>query len=236
MLKRVLIANRGEIAVRIIRALHEAGAEAVAVYSTADREAMHVRMADRAVCIGPPPASESYLNIPSVVAAAEITGCDAVHPGYGFLAENPAFVRACEDNDLVFVGPDAQVMERMGDKVLAKAAVAEANVPVVPGTAESITLKEAKTVAGELGFPVLLKASAGGGGKGMRLVDDRRNSRAPSTRRRPRHSPHSGTAASMSRRRSFRLATSRSRCLPMGTAASSRWASASARSSAATRS
>jgi acetyl-CoA carboxylase biotin carboxylase subunit len=172
LLQRVLIANRGEIAVRVIRAVHELGIEAVAVYSTADQDAKHVRIADRAVCIGPPPATESYLNIPSVVAAAKTTGCDAVHPGYGFLAENPAFVRACESNDLVFVGPDAEVMERMGDKVRAKAELAAANVPVVPGTEGSTTMREAVSVAAELGYPVLLKPSAGGGGKGMRLVDD----------------------------------------------------------------
>jgi acetyl-CoA carboxylase biotin carboxylase subunit len=169
-LRRVLIANRGEIAVRVIRAVHEAGLEAVAVYSTADAEAKHVRLADRAVCIGPPPAAQSYLAIPSVVAAAKTTGCDAVHPGYGFLSENPAFVRACDENDLVFVGPDADVMERMGDKVQAKAEMAAAGVPVVPGTEGTTTMAEARSVAGELGFPVLLKASAGGGGKGMRLV------------------------------------------------------------------
>src|SRR5438105_2307030 len=172
MLRRILIANRGEIAVRVIRAVHEAGMEAVAVYSTADGEAMHVRLADRAVCIGPPPATESYLNIPSVVAAAKTTGCDAVHPGYGFLAENPAFVRACESSDLVFVGPDAEVMERMGDKVRAKAELAAAKVPVMPGTEGSTTMREAVSVAAELGYPILLKPSAGGGGKGMRLVDD----------------------------------------------------------------
>ena len=120
MFSRVLVANRGEIAVRVIRALHELGVEAVAVYSTADAGTLHTRLADRAVCIGPPSASESYLNMPSVVAAAETTGCDAVHPGYGFLSENPDFVRACEENDLVFVGPDADVMARMGDKVEAK--------------------------------------------------------------------------------------------------------------------
>src|SRR5438876_4610940 len=120
MLSRVLVANRGEIAVRVVRALHELGLEAVAVYSTADRDALHVELADQAVCIGPPPAGASYLHIRNVVAAAETTGCDAVHPGYGFLAENPAFVRACDDNDLVFIGPPADVMERMGDKVRAK--------------------------------------------------------------------------------------------------------------------
>src|SRR5215218_11229010 len=129
MFSRVLVANRGEIAVRVIRALHELGVEAVAVYSTADRESLHVRLADRAVCIGPPAAADSYLRIPSVVAAAETTGCEAVHPGYGFLSENPDFVRACEDNDLVFVGPGADTMARMGDKVQAKREVSAADVP-----------------------------------------------------------------------------------------------------------
>jgi acetyl-CoA carboxylase, biotin carboxylase subunit len=168
--ERVLIANRGEIAVRVIRTLHELGIEAVAVYSTADRDATHTRLADRAVCIGPPPAAESYLSIPAVIAAAETTGCEAIHPGYGFLAENPAFVRACAGNDLVFVGPDADVMERMGDKVRAKEEVKAAGVPVVPGTVGLDSAVEAQGAAGELGYPILLKASAGGGGKGMRLV------------------------------------------------------------------
>jgi acetyl-CoA carboxylase, biotin carboxylase subunit len=167
---RVLVANRGEIAVRVIRALRELGIEAVAVYSTADRDALHVRLADRAVCIGPPSPAESYLNISSVVAAAETTACQAVHPGYGFLAESAAFVRACVDNDLVFVGPDAEVMARMGDKVQAKAAMREAGVPLVPGTETATTLAQARELAPEIGFPILLKAAAGGGGRGMRLV------------------------------------------------------------------
>jgi acetyl-CoA carboxylase, biotin carboxylase subunit len=170
MFKRVLVANRGEVAVRVIRALHESDVEAVAVYSTADRESLHVRMADRAVCVGPPQASESYLKIPSLIAAATTTGCEAVHPGWGFLAENPAFVEACADNDLVFVGPSAEVMARMGDKVQAKAEMRAADVPVVPGTEGAATLEEAHEAAEEVGYPVLLKASAGGGGKGMRLV------------------------------------------------------------------
>jgi acetyl-CoA carboxylase, biotin carboxylase subunit len=170
MFKRVLVANRGEIAVRVIRALRELGVEAVAVYSTADRDALHVQLADRAVCIGPPPAAESYLNIASVVAAAETTGCEAVHPGYGFLAERPAFVRACTENDLVFIGPDAEVMARMGDKVEAKAAMRAAGVPLVPGTETATTLEQARELAPEVGFPILLKAAAGGGGRGMRLV------------------------------------------------------------------
>ena len=170
MFSRVLVANRGEIAVRVIRALHELGVEAVAIYSTADRNALHVRLADQAVCIGPPQAAESYLRIPSVIAAAETTGCEAVHPGYGFLAENPAFVEACVANDLVFVGPPADVMATMGDKISAKRAMRAAGVPTVPGTEGATTLAEARAAAAETGFPILLKASAGGGGKGMRLV------------------------------------------------------------------
>jgi acetyl-CoA carboxylase biotin carboxylase subunit len=172
MFSRVLVANRGEIAVRVIRALHELGIEAVAVYSTADAEAAHVRMADRAVCIGPPPAGESYLRIPNVVAAGETTGCDAVHPGYGFLAENPAFVDACAASGLVFVGPGSEVMALLGDKARAKAAMRDAGVPLVPGTEGVATLAESRAAAAELGYPVLLKAAAGGGGKGMRLVGE----------------------------------------------------------------
>src|SRR5919202_4405662 len=171
MFQRVLVANRGEIAVRVIRALHELEVEAVAVYSTADKDALHVRLADRAVCIGPAPAGQSYLNIASVVAAGSTTGCEAVHPGYGFLSENPAFVSACEDNDLVFVGPPADVMARMGDKVQAKIELAGADVPLVPGSEGAVTPDEARSLAAEIGYPVLLKASGGGGGQGVRVVD-----------------------------------------------------------------
>jgi acetyl-CoA carboxylase, biotin carboxylase subunit len=171
MFSRVLVANRGEVAVRVIRALHELGVEAVAVYSTADERSLHVRLADRAVCVGPPSSAQSYLNIASMVAAAETTGCEAVHPGWGFLAENPAFVEACDDNDLVFVGPSAETMRRMGDKAVAKTEMAAADVPLVPGTAGTTTLGEARSAASDLGYPVLLKAAAGGGGKGMRLVE-----------------------------------------------------------------
>ena len=170
MFRRVLVANRGEVAVRVIRALHESDVEAVAVYSTADPDALHVRLADRAVCIGPPPAPESYLRIPSLVAAATTTGCDAVHPGWGFLAESPAFVDACADNDLVFVGPSAETMARMGDKVQARTEMRAAGVPIVPGTDEAVGIDEARDAAEEVGYPVLVKAAAGGGGKGMRLV------------------------------------------------------------------
>jgi acetyl-CoA carboxylase biotin carboxylase subunit len=172
MFRKVLVANRGEIAVRVIRALHELGVEAVAVYSTADADALHVRLADEAVCIGPPPAAKSYLNIPAIVAAAVNTGAEAIHPGYGFLSENPAFVEACLDNGLAFVGPPASVMETMGDKIAARVTMREADVPTVPGTEGATTLAEARAAAAEIGYPVMLKASAGGGGRGMRLVDD----------------------------------------------------------------
>src|SRR5207237_3672383 len=144
MFSRVLVANRGEVAVRVVRALHELGVEAVAVYSTADKGALHTRLADRAVCVGPPAAADSYLNIPSLVGAAETTGCQAVHPGWGFLAESAAFVRACEDNDLVFGGPSAETMERTGDKALAKAELARAGVPLVPGPRGKTTLAGAR--------------------------------------------------------------------------------------------
>jgi acetyl-CoA carboxylase biotin carboxylase subunit len=166
---RVLVANRGEVAVRVIRALHELDIEAVAVYSRADIDSLHVRLADRAVCVGPAPAAESYLRIPSIVAAASTTGCEAVHPGWGFLAENPAFAEACADNDLVFIGPTPEVMAKMGDKASAREEMAAAGVPLVPGT-PSLDAEDVAAAADDLGYPVLLKATAGGGGKGMRMV------------------------------------------------------------------
>jgi len=168
--RRVLIANRGEVAVRVVRACRELGIETVAVYSSADRDSLHVSLADQAVQIGPPPAALSYLNIPSLVAAATTTRCEAVHPGWGFLAENAEFARSCEDNDLVFVGPRPETIETMGDKVQAKEAMRAAGLPLVPGSNGEATLAEAEGLAGDVGFPLLLKASAGGGGKGMRLV------------------------------------------------------------------
>jgi acetyl-CoA carboxylase, biotin carboxylase subunit len=168
---RVLIANRGEVAVRVIRACQEVGIETVAIFSTADRDALHVRLADQSVHIGPPPPADSYLKIPSVIAAATTTRCDAVHPGWGFLAENAAFAAACEDNDLVFIGPRPETIETMGDKVAAKAAVADAGLPLVPGSNGAAALEDARLLAEEVGFPVLLKAAAGGGGRGMRLVE-----------------------------------------------------------------
>ncbi|HEY3763672.1 MAG TPA: acetyl-CoA carboxylase biotin carboxylase subunit [Gaiellales bacterium] len=173
MLRRVLIANRGEAAVRIVRACHDLGIEAVAVYSTADRDGLWVTLADRAVCIGPHQPSLSYLNVQNLVAAAETTGCDSVHPGWGFLAESAGFVRACVDNDLVFIGPSAESMEVMGDKSRARTSMQAAGVPLVPGSPDRLSgADHARRIASDLGYPVLLKAVAGGGGRGMRLVDD----------------------------------------------------------------
>jgi acetyl-CoA carboxylase biotin carboxylase subunit len=166
---RVLIANRGEVAVRVIRGLHELGIEAVAVYSTADEGALHTRLADRAVCIGPATPGESYLRIPSLIAAATTTQSEAVHPGWGFLAENAAFAEACAENDLVFIGPSSEVLALMGDKASAREEMRSAGVPLAPGT-PPLEADEHAGAAEELGFPLLLKATAGGGGKGMRLV------------------------------------------------------------------
>jgi acetyl-CoA carboxylase, biotin carboxylase subunit len=169
MLKKVLIANRGEIAVRVTRTLHEMGIAAVAVYSEADREALHVRMADEAYAIGPAPAAESYLRIDRLIDVMKRSGCDGVHPGYGFLSENPAFPEACERAGITFIGPPASAMRAMGSKTAARAKMAEAGVPIVPG-GDAQSVEEAKATAARIGYPVMLKATAGGGGKGMRLV------------------------------------------------------------------
>ena len=173
MFRKVLIANRGEIAVRIIRACRELGISPVAVYSEADAESLHVRMADEAVCIGPAASAQSYLNIEAVVAAAEATKAEAVHPGYGFLAENAGFARAVTAAGLTFIGPPAEAMEIMGSKTSARRAAVDAGVPIVPGTVEALSsFEEASKTADKFGYPVMLKAAAGGGGKGMRLVSD----------------------------------------------------------------
>ncbi len=176
MFKKVLIANRGEIAVRIIRACHELGIQTVAVYSVADKESLHVKLADEAICVGEAKAANSYLNIPNIISAAKITGAEAIHPGYGFLAENSYFSELCEVNNIVFIGPDAATIDLMGDKVRARELVMQAEVPLVPGSTGAITsLEEAEKIAEQIGYPVMIKASAGGGGKGMRLAHNRQN-------------------------------------------------------------
>jgi acetyl-CoA carboxylase biotin carboxylase subunit len=173
MFKKVLIANRGEIALRVIRACRELGIQTVAVYSEADRESLHVRFADDDVCIGPPPARDSYLNIPRLIAAAEITGADAIHPGYGFLAENAEFAETCTASNIAFIGPTAEQIRVMGDKAAARKAMALVDVPVVPGTPGPVDdSDEALGFARDIGFPVIIKAAAGGGGKGMRVAND----------------------------------------------------------------
>ena len=173
MFEKVLIANRGEIALRIHRACREMGIRTVAVHSTADADAMHVRLADESVCIGPPDAAASYLNMPAIVSAATVTNADAIHPGYGFLSENAKFAEIVEEHDFTFIGPSAQHIQMMGDKISAKAAMAAAGVPVVPGSDSSVSdVGEAVSVADQIGFPVLLKATAGGGGRGMKVAED----------------------------------------------------------------
>ncbi len=173
MFRKVLIANRGEIALRVIRACRELGLETVAVYSEADRESLHVRFADDDVCIGPPPARLSYLKIPNIIAAAEITGADAIHPGYGFLAENAEFADTCKASNITFIGPSAEQIRQMGDKATARRLAAEAGVPTVPGSPGTIEdPAEALGFAEGIGFPVIIKATAGGGGKGMRIAHD----------------------------------------------------------------
>ncbi|MGI5921983.1 MAG: acetyl-CoA carboxylase biotin carboxylase subunit [Syntrophomonadaceae bacterium] len=171
MFSKVLIANRGEIALRIIRACRELDIETVAVYSTADRNSLHVKMADQAVCIGAPPASQSYLNIPNILSAAKVTGADAIHPGYGFLAENAYFAELCEANKIKFIGPKPATIQLMGNKVQARELVRKAKVPLIPGSSGAVAnYQEAVKVAENTGYPVMIKASAGGGGKGMRLA------------------------------------------------------------------
>src|SRR5689334_1459693 len=171
MFKKILIANRGEIALRIIRTCREMGIKTVAVYSTADRDSLHVKFADEAVCIGKPQSSDSYLNIAHLMAAVEITNADAIHPGYGFLAENSRFAQICNDHGIKFIGPTAEMINAMGDKITAKETMIKAGVPVVPGGEGLLqNLDEAKGVANEMGYPVILKATAVGGGKGMRIV------------------------------------------------------------------
>ena len=171
MFKKILIANRGEIALRVIRTCREMGIKSVAVYSTADADSLHVRFADEAVCIGPPPSKDSYLKIPNIIAAAEITNADAIHPGYGFLSENAKFSKICAEHGIKFIGASPEMIEKMGDKASAKATMKVAGVPTVPGSDGLVeSLEHAKKIAAEIGYPVMLKATAGGGGRGMRDV------------------------------------------------------------------
>ena len=173
MFEKVLIANRGEIALRIHRACQEMGIKTVAVHSTADSNSMAVRLADESVCIGPPQAKDSYLNIASILTAAAVTGADAIHPGYGFLSENAAFARMVEEHGFVFIGPKPEHIESMGDKVVAKQTVADLGLPVVPGSEGALTsVEDGLKVASDMGFPVIIKAASGGGGKGMQVVRD----------------------------------------------------------------
>ena len=171
MFKKILIANRGEIALRIIRTCKEMAIKTVAVYSLADEESLHVRFADEAVCIGPPSSSESYLKIANIIAAAEITNADAIHPGYGFLSENARFSKICEEHKIKFIGASAEMIEKMGDKASAISTMKEAGIPTIPGSEGVVeTLDEAKKIAKKIGYPIMIKATAGGGGKGMRAV------------------------------------------------------------------
>lgn len=171
--KKILIANRGEIAVRIIAACKELGIKTVAIYSEADKEALHVKLADESICIGPAEASKSYLNMPNIISAAEISGVDAIHPGYGFLAENANFAEICEACHIKFIGPSPKVIRLMGDKAQARKLAAELNVPIIPGSKEILTNEnEAKSIARQIGYPIIFKAAAGGGGKGMRIVNN----------------------------------------------------------------
>jgi acetyl-CoA carboxylase biotin carboxylase subunit len=168
---KILIANRGEISLRIIRTCKEMGIKTVAVYSTADKDSLHVRFADEAVCIGSAPSKDSYLNIPRIIAAAEITNADAIHPGYGFLSENAEFSKICEEYNIKFIGASPDMINRMGDKATAKATMAAAGVPTIPGSEGILkTMEEGVQIAAEMGYPVILKATAGGGGRGMRIV------------------------------------------------------------------
>src|SRR6056300_473711 len=171
MFNKILIANRGEIAMRIIRTCKEMGIKTVAVYSKADTDSLHVRFADEAVCIGPAPSAESYLKMANIIAAAEITNADAIHPGYGFLSENAKFSKICKEHGIKFIGASPQMIDQMGDKASAKATMEAAGVPTIPGSKGLIaSFEQAKKIAKEVGYPVMLKATAGGGGKGMRAV------------------------------------------------------------------
>ena len=237
MFEKVLIANRGEIALRIHRACQEMGIRTVAVHSTADARAMHVRLADETVCIGPPPARDSYLNAASILSAATITGADAIHPGLGFLAENADFAAAVEETGFTFIGPSPEHIRLMGDKVRAKAEARRLGIPVVPGSPEAVRdLAAAERAAKEIGYPVLLKASAGGGGRGMKLAHDAAELAQMLPLAQAEAKAGFGDIRSISSAISTGRGTSRCSCWAMATVRSSISASAIARCSARTRS
>ena len=172
MFKKILIANRGEIALRVIRACRELGIQTVAIYSTADDLSLHKKFADEAICIGPPDSIKSYLNIPAIIAAAELTNSDAIHPGYGFLSENADFSKICNDNNITFIGPDSDIINSMGHKSIARNTMKKAGVPIIPGSDGIVdNTNEGIKISEKLGFPVIVKAASGGGGRGMRRVD-----------------------------------------------------------------
>lgn len=236
MFKKILIANRGEIAVRVIRACREMGIRTVAVYSECDRRSLHVLLADEAVPIGPAPAVESYLHMDRIIEAARTTGAEAVHPGYGFLAENSGFARACGEAGLVFIGPNADALELVGDKVRARRTMKKAGVPIIPGMSAVPSDKTEFTAAArKLGYPVIVKASAGGGGKGMRIVHEEKDL-LPAVEAGMREAGSAfGTPPSISRNTSPSRVTWSSRSWPTTTAALSTCSSASARSRGAIR-
>ena len=171
MIEKILIANRGEIAVRVIRACREMGIRTVAVYSEADKDALHTQLADEAVCIGPAPSAESYLNMQNIISATLVSGADAIHPGFGFLSENSKFAELCEQCKITYIGPDSKVISALGNKSVARNTMVEAGVPVIPGSKEPVyTVEEGEKIAGEIGYPIIVKAALGGGGKGMRVA------------------------------------------------------------------
>jgi acetyl-CoA carboxylase biotin carboxylase subunit len=217
MLRKVLVANRGEIALRILSACRELGIRTVAVYSEADRDALHVRFADEAICIGPPRLAESYLNVPAVISAAEIADVDAIHPGYGLLSENAHFAEVCRASNIKFIGPPPEVTRLMGEKEKARQAMKKAGVPILPGSDGLIdTADEALVWATKVGYPVILKAKAGGGGRGMRIV--RTPEELPGLFQAASSAAPSATVSSTWRSSSSSRATSSSRCWPTSTA------------------
>ena len=234
---KILIANRGEIALRVIRGAREMGIKTVAVHSTADVDAMHVRMADESVCIGPPPGTDSYLSIPAIIAACEITGAQAVHPGYGFLSENAQFVQVLEDHEITFIGPSAAHIRMMGDKITAKETAIKLGIPVVPGSEGGVPdVAAARKAAADMGYPVIIKATAGGGGRGMKVAQSEADiDMAFSTARSEAKSAFGNDEVYMEKYLQTLHVTSKFRSLAMAKAAACIWPNATVRFNVATR-